>query len=123
MAKSNAQKKNDAGEIREVPHVMPAASPDTDKLIHERTRLAIISSLAVNPSLSFSELKSMLGLSDGNLSVHAQKLEAAGFIKCTKSFEGRTPRTEYKITATGKKSLEKYLNHMEQLIAMVRDSS
>ena len=122
MGKSNTQKKSDSPSIREVPIVTPATAADADKLIHERTRLAIISSLAVNPSLSFSELKALLKLSDGNLSVHAQKLEAAGFIKCTKSFEGRTPRTEYAITGTGKKALEKYLNHMEQLIARVRDS-
>lgn len=122
MPRSNAQRSDESPPIKELPNVNTPATSDTDKLIHERTRLAIISSLAVNPTLSFNELKSTLGLSDGNLSVHAQKLEAAGFIRCKKSFEGRTPRTEYAITASGKKALEKYLNHMEQLIAMVRDS-
>lgn len=91
-----------------------------DTLIHERTRLAIISALAVNDALSFSELKGQLGLSDGNLSVHAQKLETAGYIRCKKTFKGRTPRTEYKLTPKGRKILEAYLDHMETLIATVR---
>lgn len=95
---------------------------EMDKLIHERKRLAIISALAVNTKLSFSELKSLLDLSDGNLSVHAQKLETAGYIRCSKGFDGRTPKTTYAITAKGTKALEKYLNHMEQLIKSVRNA-
>ena len=91
-----------------------------DGLIHERKRLAIVSALAVNSSLSFSELKKLLELSDGNLSVHAQKLETAKYIACKKSFRGRIPRTEYRITQAGRKALDKYLAHMERLIHSVR---
>jgi DNA-binding MarR family transcriptional regulator len=92
-----------------------------DRLIHERTRLAIISSLAVNTSLTFSELKELLGASDGNLSVHARKLEDAGYVSCTKSFAGRMPKTEYRLTPSGRRALEKYLNHMEALIQATRE--
>jgi DNA-binding transcriptional ArsR family regulator len=91
-----------------------------DRLIHERVRLAIVSALAVNPSLTFNELKDLLGASDGNLSVHARKLEEAGYLACSKSFDGRVPRTEYKLTAPGRKALEKYLDHMEALIRATR---
>jgi DNA-binding MarR family transcriptional regulator len=93
-----------------------------DRLIHERTRLAIVSALAVNPSLSFTELKQLLGASDGNLSVHARKLEDAGHIACTKSFSDRVPKTEYRLTASGRRALERYLNHMEALIRATRES-
>jgi DNA-binding MarR family transcriptional regulator len=93
-----------------------------DRLIHERTRLAIVSALAANPSLTFSELKELLQASDGNLSVHARKLEDAGYIACTKSFAGRTPRTEYRLTASGRRALEKYLDHMEALIRATREA-
>lgn len=92
-----------------------------DRLIHERTRLAIISALAVNTSLTFNELKELLGASDGNLSVHARKLEDAGYVACTKSFAGRVPKTEYRLTAAGRRALEKYLNHMEALIHATRE--
>jgi len=92
-----------------------------DRLIHERTRLAIVSALAANPSLTFSELKELLQASDGNLSVHARKLEDAGYVACTKSFAGRTPRTEYRLTASGRRALEKYLDHMEALIRATRE--
>jgi|SRR5580700_4468615 DNA-binding transcriptional ArsR family regulator len=92
-----------------------------DRLIHERTRLAIISALAVNPSLTFNELKELLGASDGNLSVHARKLEDAGYVACTKFFAGRMPKTEYRLTAAGRRALEKYLNHMEALIQATRE--
>ncbi|HSY58796.1 MAG TPA: transcriptional regulator [Terriglobales bacterium] len=92
-----------------------------DRLIHERTRLAIVSALAVNPSLTFNELKELLGASDGNLSVHARKLEDAGYIACTKSFAGRMPKTEFRLTAAGRRALEKYLNHMEALIQATRE--
>jgi len=91
-----------------------------DRLIHERMRLGIVSALAVNPSMTFNELKQVLDTTDGNLSVHARKLEEAGYISCKKFFEGRTPRTEYRLTAEGKKVLEKYLAHMEALIEAVR---
>jgi DNA-binding HxlR family transcriptional regulator len=91
-----------------------------DRLIHERIRLGIVSALAVNDTLSFNDLKKLLRTTDGNLSVHARKLEDAGYIACTKSFEGRVPRTEYRITATGRRVLEKYLAHMEALIRATR---
>ncbi len=96
-------------------------SLEVDRLIHERVRLAIVSALAVHDSLSFNELKEMLGTSDGNLSVHARRLEEAQYVVCVKSFDGRTPRTEYKLTASGRKSLERYLAHMEALIRSVRE--
>ncbi|MBK6778244.1 MAG: transcriptional regulator [Gemmatimonadetes bacterium] len=95
-------------------------APDLDKVIHERLRLAIVSALAVNPSLTFNELKALLKTSDGNLSVHARKLEDAGYILCAKSFEGRMPRTEYRLAAAGRRALERYLEHMESLIRMTR---
>jgi DNA-binding transcriptional ArsR family regulator len=91
-----------------------------DRVIHERIRLGIVSALAVNASLTFNELKRLLDTTDGNLSVHARKLEEAGYVKCTKSFEGRTPRTEFAITAAGRKALERYLGHMEGVIRAVR---
>jgi DNA-binding MarR family transcriptional regulator len=90
-------------------------------LIHERTRLAIVSALAVNKSLTFSELKQLLRATDGNLSVHARKLEDAGYVACSKSFEGRVPRTEFSLTAAGQRALEKYLSHMEALIHATRE--
>ena len=98
-----------------------SAAVNLDRLIHERTRLAIISALAVNTSLTFSELKELLGASDGNLSVHARKLEDAGYVSCAKSFAGRMPKTEYRLTPSGRRALEKYLNHMEALIQATRE--
>src|SRR5271166_6444393 len=92
-----------------------------DRLVHERLRLGILSALTVNESLTFNELKKLLDTSDGNLSVHARKLEEAGYVTCTKSFEGRMPRTEYRLTETGRQALEKYLDHMEALIHAMRD--
>jgi DNA-binding HxlR family transcriptional regulator len=92
-----------------------------DRLIHERLRLGIVSALAVNELLSFNELKQLMQTTDGNLSVHARKLEDAGYVTCTKSFEGRVPRTEYRITATGRRALERYLDHMEALIRATRE--
>jgi DNA-binding transcriptional ArsR family regulator len=100
--------------------VEPAAV-NLDRLIHERTRLAIVSALAVNPSLTFNELKELLGVTDGNLSVHARKLEDGGYIVCTKSFSGRVPKTEYRLAAAGRRALEKYLDHMEALIRATRE--
>jgi DNA-binding HxlR family transcriptional regulator len=96
-------------------------SPDLDRLIHERIRLGIVSALAVNRSLTFNELKALLKTTDGNLSVHARKLEEAEYIVCTKSFDGRLPKTEYRLTAGGRRALEKYLNHMEALIRATRE--
>jgi DNA-binding MarR family transcriptional regulator len=107
--------------LRSVAGAAHDGAPELDRLIHERVRLGIVSALAVNRSLSFNELKSMLGLTDGNLSVHARKLEEAGYVECTKSFEGRTPRTDFVLTDSGRASLEAYLNHMEALIQAVRD--
>jgi DNA-binding HxlR family transcriptional regulator len=98
-----------------------AVSPDLDRLIHERIRLGIVSALAVNSSLTFNELKSLLKTTDGNLSVHARRLEEAAYIVCTKSFDGRLPKTEYRLTAAGRKALERYLNHMEALIRATRE--
>jgi DNA-binding HxlR family transcriptional regulator len=94
---------------------------DLDRLIHERVRLGIVSALAVNRSLTFNELKAMLKTTDGNLSVHARKLEEGNYIVCTKSFDGRLPKTEYRLTAAGRKALERYLNHMEALIRATRE--
>jgi len=94
--------------------------PDLDRLIHERLRLGIISALAANAALTFNDLKRLLATTDGNLSVHARKLEDAGYVACAKSFEGRMPKTEYSLTSTGRKALEKYLNHMEALIHAMR---
>jgi DNA-binding MarR family transcriptional regulator len=92
-----------------------------DRLIHERLRLGIVSALAVNDSLSFSDLKKLMKTTDGNLSVHARKLEEAEYITCTKSFEGRMPKTQYSLTATGRRALERYLDHMEALIRATRE--
>jgi DNA-binding HxlR family transcriptional regulator len=98
-----------------------SAAPNLDRLIHERLRLGIISALAANESLTFSDLKHLMNTTDGNLSVHARKLEEAGYISCTKFFEGRLPKTEYKLTAAGRSALEKYLSHMESLIKQMRN--
>ena len=98
-----------------------AAALEVDRLIHERVRLAIVSSLAVNEALSFNDLRELLETTDGNLSVHARKLEEAGYISCQKRFEGRVPRTEYRITEAGRKALQQYLAHMEALIRAVRE--
>jgi DNA-binding HxlR family transcriptional regulator len=92
-----------------------------DRLIHERMRLGIVSALAVNESLTFNDLKTLMKTTDGNLSVHARKLEEAQYISCTKSFEGRVPRTEYRLTTAGRRALERYLDHMEALIRATRD--
>jgi DNA-binding HxlR family transcriptional regulator len=92
-----------------------------DRLIHERLRLGIVSALAVNSSMSFNDLKTLLGTTDGNLSVHARKLEDAGYVVCTKSFRSRIPRTEYRLTPAGRRALERYLDHMEALIRATRE--
>jgi DNA-binding transcriptional ArsR family regulator len=94
--------------------------PVLDRLIHERMRLAIVSTLAANERLSFNELKALLGTTDGNLSVHARKLEEAGYVACAKSFEGRLPKTEFQLTADGRKAFERYIAHLEALVGGTR---
>ena len=99
-----------------------SAAQNLDRLIHERLRLGIISALAANESLTFSDLKSLMNTTDGNLSVHARKLEDAGYISVSKFFEGRLPKTEYKLTAAGRRALENYLSHMESLIKQMKNA-
>lgn len=98
-----------------------SALPNLDRIIHERMRLGIVSALAVNELLTFNELKRLLRTTDGNLSVHARRLEEAEYVECSKSFEGRMPKTEYRLTAAGRKAFERYLNHMEALIHAMRE--
>jgi len=98
------------------------SSLELDGLIHERVRLGIVSALSVNENLSFTELRSLLGTTDGNLSAHARKLEDAGYVECRKSFSGRVPRTEYRLTGLGRARLTEYLGHMEALIRRTRES-
>jgi DNA-binding MarR family transcriptional regulator len=121
MARKNlaVAKNNDSGPMP-VEKAAGQVSESLDKIIHERMRLGIISALAANTKLSFADLKSLLNTTDGNISVHARKLEDAGYLTCEKSFKGRTPLTEYSITSAGREALEKYLNHMEALIAAMR---
>lgn len=131
MASNNAARKKRSPERVEAPAPAPASGPkergrpgpvEFDQLIHDRVRLGIVSALAINnESVSFSELKAILGTSDGNLSVHARRLEDAGYIDCSKSFEGRVPRTEYSLTTAGRRALRRYLEHMEALIQRVRE--
>jgi DNA-binding HxlR family transcriptional regulator len=109
-----------AAPLREVRGQAFATAPALDRIIHERLRLGIVSALAVNDRLAFNDLKAMLKTTDGNLSVHARKLENAGYVECIKSFEGRVPRTEYKLTRAGRHALEKYISHMESLISAMR---
>jgi DNA-binding MarR family transcriptional regulator len=101
--------------------LIESSVPNLDRVIHERMRLGIVSALAVNDSLTFNELKKLLQTTDGNLSVHARRLEEAAYVDCEKSFEGRMPRTEYRLTASGRKAFERYLNHMEALIHAMRE--
>jgi DNA-binding HxlR family transcriptional regulator len=121
--KSNAARNERQKKPQAAPAGLPAAlnAPKLDRLIHERLRLGILSALSVNQSLTFNELKKLLDTTDGNLSVHARKLEEAAYVACTKSFEGRVPKTEYRLTAAGRKALERYLDHMEALIQAMRD--
>ena len=120
MSRKNLVVKHD--DSRENPQTLrieraaETVSGELDRVIHERMRLGIISALAANDKLSFSDLKRLLNTTDGNISVHARKLEEAGYVTCEKSFKGRVPLTEYSITKGGKKALERYLNHMEVLI-------
>ena len=133
MAKHGAAPQEPPGTTRPVPAKlrgvkgsarMPEGGPlELDRLIHERMRLGIVSALAVNETLSFNDLKRLMSTTDGNLSVHARKLEEAEYISCTKSFEGRVPKTEYRLTTSGRRALERYLDHMEALIEATRDRS
>lgn len=121
MARNLAlKKKPDAPEPWKVASAAERVSGELDKVIHERMRLGLISALAANDKLSFTDLKSLLNTTDGNISVHARKLEDAGYVTVKKSFVGRTPLTEYKITAAGRRALENYLNHMEALIKAMK---
>lgn len=117
MAKSAALPRN----RRKLPVQTTAEPlPDLDRLIHERMRLGIVSALAASGTLTFSQLKQLLQTTDGNVAVHTRKLEDAGYVTCTKSFEGRIPKTEYSLTASGRRALERYVSHMEALIAATR---
>lgn len=129
MAKETARRSIESGqsekprrETRALRAIRAAEkAPELDNLIHERMRLGIVSALAANASLTFSELREMLKTTDGNISVHARKLEEADYIACSKSFDGRVPKTEYRLTAAGRKALERYLDHMEALIHAARE--
>ncbi len=123
MAGKPGAARRDSAPRRPAPAVIPAVggAQKLDRLIHERLRLGILSALSVSDSLTFNELKKLLESTDGNLSVHARKLEEAGYIACSKSFEGRMPKTEYKLTASGRRALERYLDHMEALIQAMRE--
>lgn len=123
VAESNARPKRTLAPVQsETPaETGAAAAQSLDRVIHERMRLGILSALAVNDVLTFNDLKRLLNATDGNLSVHARKLEDAGYVGCTKLFDGRTPRTEYRISKSGRVALERYLNHMEALIRTMRD--
>jgi len=120
VAKTGAARVPQGEPERPVKAKQKAAAAELDRLIHERVRLGIVSALAVNDALTFNELKALLRTSDGNLSVHARKLEKAQYITCTKSFEGRIPKTQYRLSPAGRQALERYLDHMEALIHATR---
>lgn len=122
MAKNLALKKADQQRATlRIERAAETVSGELDKVIHERMRLGIISALAANDRLSFTELKNLLNTTDGNISVHARKLEDAGYLTCEKSFKGRMPLTEYAITRAGRSALERYLDHMEALITAMKN--
>lgn len=124
MARQSAVRKERKSPLRNISEVGsdgPANASELDRVIHERMRLGIVSALAANDSLTFNDLKNLMRTSDGNLSVHARKLEDAGYITCNKTFEGRVPKTEYKIAPAGRQALTQYLNHMEALISAMRE--
>ena len=125
VPKDGGQRGDAKGASRTLRTVRGKASEDSplalDRLIHERLRLGIVSALAVNDSLSFNDLKRLMKTTDGNLSVHARKLEEAGYVFCSKTFEGRVPKTEYRLSPTGRRALERYLEHMEALIRATRE--
>jgi DNA-binding HxlR family transcriptional regulator len=122
MAERRPARKGANAPMHALPGRAAPGSRAVDRLIHERVRLAIVSALAVHESLSFNELKELLQTSDGNLSVHARRLEEAQYVRCTKKFQGRVPRTEYALTAAGRRALEQYLDHMQALIRAVRET-
>lgn len=125
QARTTAKQSGDSAQARlqAVPgYIADPEAGGTDRLIYERVRLGIMSALSVNRSLSFAELKALLNTSDGNLSTHARKLEDAGYVTCRKHFVGRVPKTEYRLSAKGKKVFERYLDHMEALIRATRRS-
>lgn len=107
--------------MRDVESKPQHPAPNLDRLIHERMRLGIVSALAANESLTFNDLKHLMNTTDGNLSVHARKLEDGGYIACTKTFEGRLPKTAYKITEAGRRALESYVSHMETIIQQMKN--
>jgi len=127
VAKAGTARKKAEKEVVPEPVRVPVVEinepplPDLDRIIHERMRLGIVSALAANHSLTFNDLKRILNTSDGNVSVHARKLEEAKYVICNKSFDGRMPKTEYKLTAAGRRALEKYLDHMESIIQAMRE--
>ena len=116
----SAQKNRETKAAPARPARGPASAVELDRVIHERIRLGIVSALAVNETMTFNDLKALLSATDGNLSVHARRLEEAGYVACTKSFDGRIPRTEYRLTASGREGLARYLRHMEALIRATR---
>lgn len=120
MAKAAKKSRDNQSASTSAPDTAPVSTTELDRLIHDRMRLGILSALSVGTSLSFKELKQVLKASDGNLSVHARKLEDAGYIQCQKSFEGRTPRTEYRLTQQGRNALAQYVAHMEAIISQVK---
>lgn len=121
MAKSTLVRRPESA-VRSAPAAATRpASAQLDRLIHERIRLAIVSALAVNETLTFNELKRLLKTTDGNLSAHARKLEEAQYVRCTKTFAGRLPKTDYRLTPTGRRAFERYLDHMEALIRATRE--
>ena len=120
MAKGSVRRPEAGGDRLEGVPGGAAGAMDVDRVIHERVRLAIVSALAVHRSLTFADLKHTLGLTDGNLSVHARKLEEAGYVECLKGFEGRVPRTVYRLAPAGRRALKRYLDHMEALVEAVR---
>ena len=122
LRRETTKDQNEKEKLRGVHGGAPHSAHEIDRMIHERLRLGIISALAANESLTFNELKHTVKTTDGNLSVHARKLEDAGYINCSKSFEGRTPKTEYSLTTAGRRALERYLDHMEALIGRMRKS-
>ena len=123
-AKRSAAVRADIPEVqrtaRSTAAVQATRAAGLDRLVHDRTRLAIVTALSVNPSLSFTELKGITQTTDGNLSVHARKLEEAGYVLCTKGFEGRLPKTEFSLTEAGRRAFKKYLDHMEAIIQHAR---
>ena len=124
-AKRSAAARADTPEVTRSIRTTTAAAPaaraaNLDRLMHDRTRLAVVTALSVNPALSFTELKGITQTTDGNLSVHARKLEDAGYVSCTKGFEGRLPKTEFSLTDAGRRAFKKYLDHMEAIIQHAR---